>query len=403
MKTKYTTEAILNMAMRDRPRLSMIKKGRFTGETMTVPVIYGLPRAAAANIADARTVAASSNLVNSKFLVPPTTIYGAVQIGDTVLELSADNQGAFLQNKLEEVDGMLETLGQTWSFFLWQGGVPQGRRSGALSGNVITLTNAEDTYNWQVGDVLVASDATGASGSDALRSGNSAVTAVDREAGTITVADATAIGSFTANDYLFKLGQFQGNTGNTFIGGFSNYITSTSSPATLYSLVRNVEPTFLAGCRLPSALTTGKGTAERLEILLTQMKGVYQVPVRSSYRIWLNPIDWQVLQVEMRSRGVQPMQDNEAKFGFEFLKITGGGVTCKAYADQDCPEGTAFVEDPDTWTWADTGGIKPMLDGDGAYGLQRLTTGSTAGYEAVYRLIGNQVCRGPGHNGRVAL
>lgn len=406
LKTKYTSDAILNMAVRDRPRLSMLnKKSDWAGETFTQPVIYGLPRSTSFDIANARTVGSASNLSSAKFLVPPTTTYGAVQVGDLAMLVSKNSQGAFLDNKSAEIDGVIESIGQTLSLALWQGNgsVISGRRASA-STNIITLTNPEDTYNWQVNDVLVASANTGAGGSDSLRAGSTTVTAVNREGGTITLASAAAITGFADNDYLFRLGQFAGDTGNASPAGFGQYITATSSPGTFYSLNRDVEPTFLAGCRLPSSLTTGRSTAERLEILLTQMKGVYQVPIRSSFRIWLNPVDWQVLQVEMRARGIQPMQDDSAKFGFQYLTIVGGGVAVKAYADQDCPEGTAFVEDPSTWKWSDcTDFISPMADGDGPYGLQRLTSGSVAGYEAVFRAYGNQLCSGPGRNGRVAL
>lgn len=406
LKTRYTPDAILNMATRDRPRLMMLtKKSDWAGETYTQPIIYGLPRSTSFDIASARTVAGTSNLNSAKFLVPPTTVYGAVQIGDLAMLVSKSSQGAFLDNKMAEVDGVIETIGQSLSLALWQGNgsVISGRRASA-STNVITLTNAEDTYNWQVGDVVVASSATGTSGGDALRSGSTTVTAVNREGGTITLASAAAITSFSDNDYLFRLGQFAGNTGNASPAGFGQYITATSSPGTFYSLNRDVEPTFLAGCRLPSALTNGRSVAERIEILLTQMKGVYQVPVKSSFRVWLNPVDWQTLQVELRARGIQQMSETDAKYGFQAITIVGGGVAVKCYADQDCPEGTAFVEDPSVWKWSDcTDFISPMADGDGPYGMQRLTSGSVAGYEVVMRTYGNQLCSGPGRNGRCSL
>jgi hypothetical protein len=406
MKTRYTPEAIINAAVRDRPRLSMLtKKSDWAGETYTQPIIYGLPRSTAFDIANARTVAATSNVTSAKFLVPPTTTYGAVQIGDLAMLTSKTTQGAFLDNKMAEVEGVIETIGQTLSAALWFGnnGVVSGRRL-SISTNDITLTNLEDVYNWQVGDILTASSADGSGGSDALRVGSTAVTAVNRETGVITVASAAAITSFTNNDYLFRLGQFGGNSGNLAPAGFAQYVAATSSPGTFYSLARNTDPTFLAGCRIPSALTNGRSTAERIEILLTQMKGVYQVPVKPSFRVWLNPIDWQVLQTEMRSRGIQPMSDAGANFGFQYLTIIGGGTAVKVYADQDTPEGTAFVEDPSVWKWSDcTDFISPMADGDGPYGMQRLTSGSVAGYEVVMRAYGNQLCSGPGRNGRVIL
>lgn len=122
LKTKYTSDAILNMAVRDRPRLSMLnKKSDWAGETFTQPVIYGLPRSTSFDIANARTVGSASNLSSAKFLVPPTTTYGAVQVGDLAMLVSKNSQGAFLDNKSAEIDGVIESIGQTLSLALWQG------------------------------------------------------------------------------------------------------------------------------------------------------------------------------------------------------------------------------------------------------------------------------------------
>lgn len=69
------------------------------------------------------------------------------------------------------------------------------------SGNVLTLSRAEDAHNFWVGQRIVAdNDWSGA----AMRAGNSLVAAVDTESGTIKLASPYGITALSDGDFLFE-------------------------------------------------------------------------------------------------------------------------------------------------------------------------------------------------------
>lgn len=405
VKTRYNPDKVADLTQRDLPRYAMMKKASdFEGESMTVPVIYANPQGVAADIASARSVAASSNITGAKFIVTPGTLFGVVQIGDLVMAATKGNNGAFLANKLVETDGIYTQIGQDISRALWDGngGVVLGQRA-SISTNTITLAARDDVYNFEVGMVVVASSGTGASGGDTLRTGSTTVTAIDTENGTVTVASAAAITSFADNDYIFRSGLFAGSTTNRAPVGLTSYITATSTPGTLFSLDRSPQPNRLAGYRVLSSSITGQSISYKFERLLTEMKGIGNVP-GTKFRGWCNPLDWQSLQVELRSKGIQPMADDSAKWGFSKLQLVAGGAVADIFADPDCPINLGTIESPDTWKYSTIGEtVAPALGGDAGEGLQRLQTGSLLAYELVIRSYGNQICNAPGRNGRVNL
>lgn len=404
LKEYYTKDRVEKLMFSTRPFLARVAKSTdFVGDVMPVPVVQGAPQGISGTLADAQTSAGDSTggqTLGKRFNLTVGELNGVVEIADKLIKASRNNLGAFFEAKTEEIDNLYEQGSDVLSQALWvgNGGIPIGRRASA-STNVITLTNASDTFNFEVGMTVVASDATGEGGSDALRSGSTTVASVQREAGTVTLTSAAGITSFADNDYLFRLGTFAGNTSVSIFQGVSAFVYSSSSPPTLFGMTRTSDPQRLAGCRVSATDVTGLSIGQRIELLGTRMSGRYKVPMGGLVG-YLNPEDWTRLSIELRSKGIQNMADKDAKLGFMGLSVVAGGNTIECYADPFVPQGTAFVLKESTWKLWSMGDLFAPLNGDG---LTMLRKAASNNYE--YRLIGypGLVTRAPGWNGRVSV
>jgi len=398
-KLRYTPERVANLTLKDNPWLGLIKKNSgFSGEGMRIPIIGVNPQGTGATRAGSQT--AKTNSGGQKFTLVTGEYDGSVDIGDKVLKSTRDNNGAFLENKVVEMDGLYETMASDLDVYLHGNGGNSLGQITSVSTNTLLLTNVEDAVNFEVGMILEGSATDGTSG--AVYSGTATVTAVARDAGTVTVDDATAINTGTgaaADDYLFRAGTHAQTSGVDIVHGIQEFIYSTSTgvPA-LLGMTRTSDPIRYAGCRVPSSEITSMGIEQRLRHLGMYMTGQYHGPGADTGL--LNPYDWERLSTSLQSRGYRPANDSEAKFGYMMIEAVLGGKRVKLYPDYHQPRGLSMLLKKDTWTlWS----ILNYIHAIEADGIQILRGATTNQYE--YRLISypGQVCNAPGHNGRVAV
>lgn len=399
LKEYYDTDTVENLVKAERPFLAKLNGNtKFQGDPMPVPLIYQLPQGVSGDFTSARDNGTSVG--GKKFEYRTGDFFGHVDIGAKAMKLSRGNMGAFLTNKQAEIDGLYETMADDLSIcaFRGNGGIPIGRRA-SISTNTVTLTEPEDIVNFEIGMVITASANTGALVAHTLRSGESAIVSIDREAGTFTLASAAAITSFADNDYLFRDGNFAGSTARTIFHGLDSFIypSSTSVPD-LYGMVRSDDPIRLAGCRVAAADIASASIEERLQILVSRMTGRYKA--KNPDVAFANPEDWNRLQLSLQQRGQQSMTDDTAKFGFEYLQFTAGGAKVKVYADRHCPKGTVFVLKMKHWTMYSIDELIHVRNDDGLT-ILRKTDSNDYRYEAeAYPCLTNNA---PLYNGRVTV
>jgi hypothetical protein len=398
LKARYTDKKVQNLTEADRPLYSMIEKVPMSGESMIVPLIAGNPQGLSQALTTAQTAAAGTggNVQGFKFILTPGDYSASVTIGDKVIKASKDNPGAFLRNQTAEIDGLYSQVADTLATYLYSnGGNAIGRRSSASS-TVITLTDPYDVMNFEVGMYLQFSTDDG-SGAVAPKAGTAYVTAVDRAAGTVTVN--AQIGTAADNDYIFRSGDYLGNTGNTIFYGLRAYLAASTAPGALYSMTRTSDPVRLAGAYVPTADISGRSMVERIQMLGAYMTGRYKGP--GATHAFMNPEDWQDLAVALTSQGIRPLQDKDQKFNFESLNWVLGGRTVKIYADRFCPKGTFFALKLDTWSFYHLGPAPIHVFNED--GLEMVRGATTATYE--HRLVSYPVpcTNAPGYNGRVSL
>lgn len=383
--------------------LGMLEKRGDTGmvgDQMPVPLITANPQGVASPFATAQ--ANVSNIVAKKFVITAGDYHGVVHIGDKVMMASRTNQGAFLENKVTEIDGLYETAGESLSTYCWGNGGNALGRIAAITSNTLQLAESADAMNFEIGMKVVASVADGATSTDALRDSgdSSAVTAVNRAIGTvdITVSD---ISGLVVGDYLFRAGDFFGDTGVIVIVGVQAFVTATDTPPTLWGVtntVRATDPQRYAGCRVDPSLVAAKSYEQRVRLLVAQMTGRFKAKAPNA--LFMHPEDFEVLIDQLSARGKRELESEDTKFGYANVKITTASGKLTIYPDRHCPLGTAFAFRMENWWVFSMGELLRVQNGDG---LQMLRRASSTDYE--FRLISypGLACNAPKNNGRVSL
>jgi hypothetical protein len=398
LKTRYTPDKVQSLTYTDRPLLALLAKStEFSGDGMKIPVIDVNPQGVAAQSLSIAQ-GAQTSLSAKHFTLTVGDYYGSVEIGGKVMALSRNNMGAFLENKVAEIDALYEQIANNLHIHLWgNGGGSLGTRA-SISGNIVTLGDASDVFAFEVGMTVAASANDGSDTGHALRSGTTTVASRSPEAGTVTLTDQSLIVSFANSDHLFRYGDFFGNTGAGIIKGVQAYITATASPAALFGMTRTSDPIKLAGCRVASGDLTGLSDEDRIKKLGAYMKGRYQAKVGK--HAFMHPEDWQQLEVALNSRGIRSLDEQSTGIGFATLNVTMGGTNVRIYCDHACPKGTFFVMNLDNWKLWSAGELIRPVQADGLTILRKSTTN-----DFEYRLESwpQLACNAPLNNGRVTL
>lgn len=402
MKERYVPTTVEELIYPDNVLLGMLEKKGDTGmvgDALPVPLITAVPQGVGAVFSTAQTNAVPT--VTNKFVITSGSYYGICQIDDKVLAASRSNAGAFLDNKSVEMDGLYQEMGEMLSVHLWgNGGGSIGRRASAAT-NDITLTNAIDAQNFEIGMSVRASSADGTGASDTQRTGSTTVSGVNRATGVVSLVSAAGITSFGDNDYIFRDSDFAGDQLIVVIKGVQAFITATDSPAALWGITaatRATDPQRFAGCRVASVDIQGLSYEERIKKLLAYMTGRFKARMPDAG--FLNPEDFQILETMVSSKGIRALEDENTKFGYAKIDITASGGRIPIYTDRHCPKGTFFALRQSNWWISTIGELMHPQNGDG---LQMLRRSTTTDYE--FRLISYPLlaCNAPKNNGRVSL
>jgi hypothetical protein len=318
----YADGATGDLAMRDHPLFMDIgRQGGFVGSAFFYPVRYGNPQGVGGTFAATQTGAQTSKGVQLQAARRPK--YGVILLDGEAMAAATD-RGAFMDLVRMETDGVLEEMGDALAFDLYRDGSGQRGRRASISSNTITLTVVDDARNFKVGMTVIAdNDANGAS----PRTGSTTVTAVDEDAGTVTVASAAAISGFVDNDYLFRAGD-----PGTCMEGLE-LCTPLTAPAlgsdSFRGIDRGADPRRLAGIRVNDTSST---IEENLGLAAVR---VAQIGKRQD-RAYLNPINfWQVAR-RLNAKVEYDGGGGEAGYGFQFISIHTPAGVLKVVADPDC-------------------------------------------------------------------
>ena len=201
LKQHYTDDAVENLVYMDNPLLALVAKMEdFGGRNLPIPLIYGNPQNRSATFATAQAGTTTSLL--TPFLLTRVKDYSIATIDNETLEASKGNANAFLEAATVEIDGAINALTRSLATKLYRDGFGWiGNVNATVTGTTLTLLNAADIVNFEVGMVLQFAASAGA---DALRSSGGSVTvsAVNRSAGSMTVGTLSGISGLVSGDFF---------------------------------------------------------------------------------------------------------------------------------------------------------------------------------------------------------
>lgn len=333
-KAKYG--GIVHEEMRRHPTLDSTKKVGGIGLTNPYVVSYGDGQGAAAgtNFSTAQTNV--SPIKGVQFSMVPKVRYRVAQVDGVSSVLSMGDANAFENLIVAEMRGNANGMMNDLGFDLFRDGTGQRGVRASLSSNTVTLTVKGDARNFFVGMTVKAGTST-----TSLRAGSTTVTAVDYDAGTVTLASAAAITSFADNDLLFR----EGETGNILMEGLASIIPLTApvfGSDSFRGKDRGVQPTLLAGVRIAADGSTPEELAMRAAMAIFDAGG-------DSDELILSPLNAQALCNRGSAKITYPEGGGTMNIGFTGAILNSPAGQLKVIADPDCPSTRGYVRKKSTW------------------------------------------------------
>ena len=317
--------AVADEAIRLHPTIDMLPKvGGFGGDQINYTVkVNNAQNITSGALSLAQAVGSASK--GYQFAMVRKLKRGTISLDVEALEAAkVQPDGAFETLVVNEVDGFVNEFMDRLGFDIFRDGNGTRGQQSSISSNTITLVVPDDARNFKIN--MVVSAAQNADGTSP-RTGSSAVTAVDIDSGTITLASAAAITSLSNNDYLFASPEVGGN-----IEGFE-YCTPLTTPGgsdSFRGVNRSAQPSLLAGSRIADTSTYIEENAGKIAVKIRQNGGRADTLVLNPQRYW-----------EMvRRLGAKIMYaggGGSADYGFEKVMINSPAGVLNVVSDADCP------------------------------------------------------------------
>jgi hypothetical protein len=271
------------------------------------------------------------------------------------LALRRNNLATLLDIKGGEADDVREGMLNTCEFELWNDGTGSRGKVSAISGTTtitVTLTNVNDVYNFEFGQMIYGSTTSTGAGTD--HTNRYKITDLQPLQGKI-VADRVVDNSsvMAANDFIFVLG-----SKDAYMPGIPTFIPASDPSDTLYNVARTGNPA-LSGWRFPFKASI----SETIQRSFSTM-GRWVNRAAAKFCVVLSTTDWLLLSMERESK-VVPDPTAVQKWGLEGLIVRSsyGPITCIAIPQ--VPDGRGYILDFSTWKLFTAGNLPHVMDEDG--------------------------------------
>lgn len=314
--------------------------------------------------------------------------YGFARITGEAIKATRSKVGSIEQAVKDTMDETVQTMKDRLALFLYGNGSGViGQRSGALSGNIMTLVNPDDAKNFQKGQWIQSS---GTLTGGAVRSGQAQVLKVNygRVTSTVEFVDASLIVGFLASDFLYNASDY-----DAVPRGLEAWIP-TSDPGASDSFLgvnRSSDNLRLAGHRLDgSGYGSLKEVAQDLGMLIGRIGAG-----RGQKAGFLNPIRWLDLEKDLGTKATRDPSD-KATFGYDFISQQSSCGPIRWYSDPDCPTNRMYILEPKD-IFDLTLGRAPHINDDDGQVLVRVSNADAV--EARWRFMGDNGVRKPVKHG----
>lgn len=361
LKKFYTPRKLESMLFKDFPLLMAVEKlSNAGGSSFEQPVMNGANTKRSADYATA--YAGTAPAVAARFSLPYVQDYAISEIDGKVFAESNVNLGSYMKVFQQQTDASMRALRKSYAMKLYRtgtGSVCQLASTANTGSSIIALANPADTFCFEIGDVVQASQTDGG----AVRGGTVTIADIDPSAGTLTCTGVynSTITQGTASDFLYINGDAQNNaTTPTVIPGLLAWAPATTLSLTVSfnGVVRSTDRRRLAGLFFPN--TQAYPIDEQIQNAITGLVANGATPNAA----FLNPVDHLAL-VKVAGNKVMRQQGGTAQIGFQAVDFISSNGTIPCYPDPACPAGKAFVVDTNGLVLVSMGNIaEPMKQGD---------------------------------------
>lgn len=402
LKDVYIQDKVLEQSYGENVAFAFMKKERGNeagGRRYVQPVEFGNPGGASAVYGTAMTNNSVSRYED--FLINRQRQYQRVQVAHELWFATERRSDAYMK-ALDEFDKGFRSLGEKIGRRMYR---TQGGSSGQLSiasTNTTTLSFTDNAavFNFQLDQVLQFSttDGTGT----LLDSGDTTVvTAIDHEAGTVTIADnlGVKITGVTTSSFVFPADDY-----NACLSGFEDWLPvdnrATRLAATFQGVIRSPAPVYLGGLFMNA---TAFGGLDEVFIKLAGKLGKFGG--KPDY-VFANNESLSDLELISNSKikilqpvytGVKSEETGKILVGFNGYKILVGGKPVMVYPDRNCQSNRLYMLQLDTWTLWHTGDLINWL-GEAYTGQRIRPSFDSDNAESQFGAYMNIGCKAPGRN-----
>lgn len=393
LKIHYDSRRLKLKGYKNNPLLAMLPKfERWTGDTYDIPLWDSTDQGRGVTVSDAQSNKSDPNV--AKFQLTRARNYATHDISREALMAAVGDPYAFLSSRAMMMDSAIHTLVRDTAMDLYKDG--SGSRGTLASdpsgGTTGTLSNPEDIVNFEVGMTLEAS----ATATGSTRAGTVTVTAVDRQAGTITTSanwDA-GIAAIASGDHLFVQGDSADGGSVVKLVGLDAYVPTTAPSGSLFGLDQSVDTTRRGGIRVD-------GTSATIEEAVIEAGAVLFREGGSPDLCFMNPTHEGELVKSLHSKAeYDVVKSSDGVVGFDALRFRTPAGMVRVVSDPNCPIGRAYMLQMDTWKLVSLGPVPHLVDEDGSALLRASAEDS---YEVRFAQYAQLGCYAPGHNAVITL
>lgn len=402
LKEYYTADKVEDLTYQNRPFLALVPKSEdFYGDVHPVPVYYGNPQGRSASFARAKARGANSSSKLKKFMLTRVSDYGYVTIDNETMLASQNDKGAFMRARTTEINGIINSLAQSVATALagtGYGEIGQIQTGSSVSGTTITLQDPDSVVNFEVDMELVVAAAYNTGATRALgSSGNGLIiTAIDRDAGTLTFAynvnDSTnGIPAIAADDYLFVRGDRDEGSSPSMVklAGVQAWCPASAPGSTaFFGVDRTADVVRLGGIRkdlsgypIEEALIEGANYAFREGASID-----HYIMHTSKFSDLVKALGSKVQYVDVKA---------SASIGFRAVEVHGPNGTVRVLGDRTWNKNIISGLTLNTWELKSLGKLFQAVPGDG---LEVLRLSDSDGVEARFGYYANLKNKAPGQN-----
>lgn len=404
LKEMFPEDILRNLTYMDNPFLGIIPKNENAGgETIDIPVLYANAQGRSATISTAVTNKGQSSSL-TKFQVTLADDYGVGSIARKLtLQSTLGGKKAAVADAGEiEMNSVFNQVTRSLAISMYRssdGYIGVVGTSGLSVANpmVVTLSDANDATNFEVGMILVADNNSDGS-SLKTTPGTATVDGLDRIAGTITTDYDNSGGAtnWADADYLFVQGDEAAK-----MSGLDSWIpTSNPSATTFFGVDRTVDYVRLSGVRHDA---TGQGPDEAIFDLCRKISQFgCTLPRPDSERklvALMNPLQWGNLVKSVQTLATYERiktQATEAEVYFDGVVVNGPMGPVECYPDRNCPADRIYVLQLSDWVLLSLLEAPHIFDKDND---QKMLRESGDAYEFRVGYYAGLACYNPGGSG----